>query len=81
MDGWEESGRRVKGMVLMRDARYNTFFILYPMGAGSEAMCIFTSLHEAWKWDQRYYWFLVVVLVTYPPGEFSPVFFFFLLLL
>lgn len=51
--------------------RYNTFFILYPMGAGSEFLCIIAALQEAWSWDQRYYWFLCAILVTYPPGECS----------
>ncbi|TGZ83033.1 PTPLA-domain-containing protein [Ascodesmis nigricans] len=50
--------------------RYNTFFILYPMGAGSEFLCIIAALQEAWSWDQRYYWFLCAILVTYPPGLF-----------
>lgn len=49
--------------------RYNTFFVLYPMGAGSEAWCVFRALPEAWVFNQGYYWVLVVILVTYAPGE------------
>ncbi|KAL0640789.1 hypothetical protein Q9L58_000096 [Maublancomyces gigas] len=48
--------------------RYNTFFVLYPMGAGSEAWCIYQSLAEAKVFNANYYWVLVAILVTYPPG-------------
>lgn len=51
--------------------RYNTFFVLYPLGAGSEAYCIWKALPEAWELSQGYYWFLVVILLTYPPGWYS----------
>lgn len=48
--------------------RYNTFFVLYPLGAGSEAWCIYQALDEAKVLSANYYWVLVVILVTYPPG-------------
>lgn len=48
--------------------RYNTFFVLYPMGAGSEAWCIYQALAEAKVFNANYYWVLVAILVTYPPG-------------
>ncbi|KAF8249588.1 PTPLA-domain-containing protein [Wilcoxina mikolae CBS 423.85] len=51
--------------------RYNTFFVLYPLGAGSEAWCIYRALPEAWRLSRGYYWFLVVILVTYLPGLFN----------
>ncbi|KAF8538153.1 tyrosine phosphatase-like protein [Trichophaea hybrida] len=51
--------------------RYNTFFVLYPLGAGSEAWCIYRALPEAWEMSRVYYWFLVVILVTYIPGLFN----------
>jgi hypothetical protein len=51
--------------------RYNTFFVLYPLGAGSEAWCIYTALTEAGIWNKNYYWFLVFVLATYPPGLYN----------
>lgn len=50
--------------------RYNTFFVLYPLGAGSEAVCIFRALSEAKEFNINYYYFLVAVLLTYPPGMF-----------
>jgi very-long-chain (3R)-3-hydroxyacyl-CoA dehydratase len=49
--------------------RYNTFFVLYPLGAGSEAWCIFRGLPEAYNISQAYYWCLVAILATYAPGE------------
>jgi len=49
--------------------RYNTFFILYPLGAGSEAWCIFRALPEAYAKNEKYYWVLVAILFTYGPGE------------
>ena len=48
--------------------RYNTFYVLYPMGAGSEALCIYNALREAAGVHVGVYWFLVGVLLTYPPG-------------
>lgn len=38
------------------------------MGAGSEAWCIYQSLVEAKVLNANYYWVLVAILVTYPPG-------------
>lgn len=48
--------------------RYNTFFVLYPLGAGSEAWCIYQALAEAKVFNVTYYWVLVAILITYPPG-------------
>lgn len=48
--------------------RYNTFFVLYPLGAGSEAVCIFRALSEAKEFNTNYYYYLVAILLTYPPG-------------
>ena len=55
---------------LLQWLRYNTFFVLYPLGAGSEAWCIWTALSEARGESVPYYWFLCFVLATYPPGWF-----------
>lgn len=38
------------------------------MGAGSEAWCIYQALAEAKVLNANYYWVLVAILVTYPPG-------------
>lgn len=50
--------------------RYNTFFVLYPLGAGSEAWCIYQALREAKMFNVNYYYLLLAILVTYPPGMF-----------
>lgn len=55
---------------LLQWLRYNTFFVLYPLGAGSEAWCIWTALSEARRESVSYYWFLCFVLATYVPGWF-----------
>lgn len=53
--------------------RYNTFFVLYPLGAGSEAWCIYQALGEAKAYNVGYYWVLVAILATYPPGMYVSV--------
>lgn len=52
--------------------RYNTFFVLYPLGAGSETWCMYAALPEAWDTSRLYYWFLVITITTYVPGESLP---------
>ncbi|KAA8909000.1 tyrosine phosphatase-like protein [Sphaerosporella brunnea] len=56
---------------LLNWLRYNTFFVLYPLGAGSEAWCVFRALPEAYMWSVQYYWVLVVILATYAPGLYN----------
>ncbi|KAL7267320.1 hypothetical protein RUND412_010099 [Rhizina undulata] len=51
--------------------RYNTFFVLYPLGAGSEAWCIWRSLDEAKALSLPYYYVLVAILVSYAPGLYN----------
>lgn len=48
--------------------RYSLFYILYPLGAGSEAWLVYLSLDEARKLSPAYALFLKGLLVTYPPG-------------
>lgn len=61
--------------------RYSTFYLLYPMGAGGEAVTLFTALGEIketgfasismpnrWNIAFDYYSFCIVVLCTYPLG-------------
>ncbi|EPQ31896.1 uncharacterized protein PFL1_00095 [Pseudozyma flocculosa PF-1] len=38
--------------------RYTTFYVLYPLGAGSEAMCMFVTLPNALPWNKPEAWFL-----------------------
>jgi very-long-chain (3R)-3-hydroxyacyl-CoA dehydratase len=49
--------------------RYSFFLLLYPTGAGSEAMLIYQSLPAAYKWNPSLYWFLIGILVLYVPGK------------
>uniref|UniRef100_A0A060T2I4 Very-long-chain (3R)-3-hydroxyacyl-CoA dehydratase n=1 Tax=Blastobotrys adeninivorans TaxID=409370 RepID=A0A060T2I4_BLAAD len=54
-----------KGLVWLR---YNAFYVLYPLGAGSEAILAFLSLDRAQELSAYYALFLKVVLLIYPPG-------------
>jgi len=60
------AGMRVEGAWSW--LRYNSFWVLYPLGAGSEAWCCYKALGEAKGWEWR---LLVAVLVAYPPGLFN----------
>lgn len=48
--------------------RYNTFFVLYPLGAGSEVLLTFISLDEAEEFNPLYALILKIILVVYIPG-------------
>lgn len=48
--------------------RYTLFYVLYPMGAGSEAWLVYLSLARAKKLSQVYWGFLIAILAIYPPG-------------
>ncbi|OJJ44081.1 hypothetical protein ASPZODRAFT_72461 [Penicilliopsis zonata CBS 506.65] len=50
--------------------RYNTFYILYPIGISSECILIFLSLDRAAALHPLYWWFFVVALVIYIPGSY-----------
>ncbi|KAG0212062.1 hypothetical protein BGX28_006960 [Mortierella sp. GBA30] len=50
--------------------RYTFFYILYPIGAGSEAIEIYQSLPFAHTIHPGYYYFLCAMLCIYPPGFF-----------
>ncbi|KAF9289019.1 hypothetical protein BGZ68_010174 [Mortierella alpina] len=50
--------------------RYTFFYILYPVGAGSEAIEIYQSLPFAHTIHPGYYYFLCAMLCIYPPGFF-----------
>lgn len=52
--------------------RYNTFYILYPTGAGSEAACIFATLppnRDVVSWSQ-FELLRASMFVIWWPGEF-----------
>lgn len=48
--------------------RYTLFYVLYPLGAGSECWLVYQSLDEAVKINPLYKWALVGILITYIPG-------------
>lgn len=48
--------------------RYTLFYVLYPIGAGSECWLIYLSLDEAYRLHPFYKYFLQAILVTYIPG-------------
>lgn len=48
--------------------RYNTFYVLYPIGISSECTLAVKALAGAQELHPLYYWFIVAVLVIYVPG-------------
>jgi very-long-chain (3R)-3-hydroxyacyl-CoA dehydratase len=50
--------------------RYNTFYVLYPLGISSECWLIYKAVEPAKKLRQEYVWLLQLVLFIYVPGEF-----------
>ncbi|ORX88613.1 PTPLA-domain-containing protein [Basidiobolus meristosporus CBS 931.73] len=48
-------------------ARYTFFYALYPIGATSEAILIYQSLGAAKAFNTYYYFYLIFLLITYPP--------------
>ncbi|EED15003.1 phosphatase-like protein (PTPLA), putative [Talaromyces stipitatus ATCC 10500] len=51
--------------------RYNTFFVLYPIGIASECVFMYISLGHAERYVHKYYkWFLVIVMGIYVPGSY-----------
>lgn len=54
---------------LLTRLRYNLFFVLYPMGVGSELTMVLLSLGEAEKVVGPWYkYFLIAVVAIYAPG-------------
>ncbi|KAM0722563.1 hypothetical protein Q7P37_002004 [Cladosporium fusiforme] len=51
--------------------RYNTFFILYPMGISSECWLVYSATEPARKqYGQEYEWALYAILAVYVPGAY-----------
>lgn len=48
--------------------RYNTFFVLYPMGISSECWMVYLAINPASKLRQEYAWILYAILAIYIPG-------------
>lgn len=49
--------------------RYNLFFILYPLGAGSEWWLMYKSIPSAKNIRQEYAWFLQLMLFIWIPSK------------
>lgn len=50
--------------------RYNTFYVLYPIGITSECTLIYQALGPAAGIEPLFSYFLIAVLVIYVPGMF-----------
>lgn len=50
--------------------RYNTFFVLYPLGIASECWLVYCALDPAGKGGMGYDWPLRLVLLIYVPGSY-----------
>lgn len=50
--------------------RYNTFFVLYPLGISSECWLIYCALKPAAEFMPAYNMFLKAVLLIYVPGSY-----------
>jgi very-long-chain (3R)-3-hydroxyacyl-CoA dehydratase len=48
--------------------RYNTFFVLYPIGILSEVMLIYYAAEPAKEYDAVYPWIAYAILAIYIPG-------------
>jgi very-long-chain (3R)-3-hydroxyacyl-CoA dehydratase len=50
--------------------RYNTFFVLYPIGITSECLLMYLALGPAAQQDKGIDWLLKAVLLIYVPGSY-----------
>lgn len=51
--------------------RYNTFYILYPLGISSECALVVKALTPAAELNPLFHWFFIIVLGIYVPGRYS----------
>ncbi len=52
--------------------RYNTFYVLYPLGISSECWMMYNAIAPARAIRQEYAWFLQLMLLIYVPGKTFP---------
>ncbi|PGH21660.1 hypothetical protein AJ80_03093 [Polytolypa hystricis UAMH7299] len=50
--------------------RYNTFFVLYPIGISSECLLMYLSIGPAREIHPAFAWFFIAVLGIYVPGSY-----------
>lgn len=51
--------------------RYNTFYVLYPLGICSETWLIYQAIQPAGAWRVQYEYMLKLILFIYIPGTSS----------
>ena len=49
--------------------RYNTFFVLYPLGIASECWLVYRAIAPAKSWNKALEWVVRLVLFVYVPGK------------
>lgn len=52
--------------------RYNTFFVLYPLGISSECWLIYLAIQPAKRYNAALEWVLKLILFVYIPGKLWP---------
>ena len=65
----------MKDIGLMVVTRYNTFFVLYPLGISSECWLVYSSIPAAAEWHPVLPYLLYGVLAVYIPGTCAVTFF------
>jgi len=50
--------------------RYNTFFVLYPLGISSECWLVYKAIEPAMSWNPVYEYILKAILLVYIPGSY-----------
>lgn len=50
--------------------RYNTFFVLYPLGISSECWLIYRAIGPASSLNKAWEWVLKLILFVYVPGAY-----------
>lgn len=60
----------LSGFQPMTWLRYNTFYVLYPMGISSECFLIYKAIEPARALRPEFAWALQLILLIYIPGEY-----------
>jgi very-long-chain (3R)-3-hydroxyacyl-CoA dehydratase len=50
--------------------RYNTFYVLYPLGISSECWLVYSAIEPARSLRQEFAWVLQLILLVYVPGQY-----------
>jgi hypothetical protein len=50
--------------------RYNTFFVLYPLGISSECWLVWKAIEPAKSYNEAWQWVLRAILFIYVPGAY-----------